>query len=70
MDPVVGFLLTFIIVREAMHQLTTHRLLNKLMSRNYHEYEAGKEVYKPRIKTPRREEVPEDLGILGDSPLT
>lgn len=69
MDPVVGFLLAFIIVREAMHQFTTQKLVNKLMSRNYHEYEAGKEVYKPKIKLPRQDELAEDLGVLGDSTL-
>lgn len=69
MDPVVGFLLAFIIVREAMHQFTTQKLVNKLMSRNYHEYEAGKEVYKPKIKLSKQSEVPEDLGVLGDQSL-
>jgi len=69
MEPVVGILLAFIIIREAMHQFAIQKLLNKLMSRNYHEYEAGKEAYKPQIKIARREEIPEDLGVLSDSTL-
>jgi hypothetical protein len=62
-------LLLFIVAREAMHQFTVHKLLNKLMSRNYHEYESAKEIYQPKVQLPKDHGPAEDLGILNGSPL-
>ena len=38
MEYVIGFLLLFIAVREATFYYTLHKLVNKIMSRNYGEY--------------------------------
>lgn len=62
-------LLAFILIREIMYQYTTHRLVNKIMSRNYHEYESAKEVYKPKERAIIDQGIPEDLGHLNESPL-
>ena len=69
MNSLEAGLLIFILVRESIYQYTTHRLVNKIMSRNYHEYESAKEVYKPKERAIIDQGIPEDLGHLNESPL-
>lgn len=71
MDNVVWALLGFILAREVICAYTTNKLINKLMSRNYNDYEQAKESYKPkRDKAPVANLEPvEDLGVLRDYSL-
>jgi hypothetical protein len=43
-DFTITLLLVFILIREGVNIFQTNRLLNKVMSRNYHEYEFAKNV--------------------------
>jgi hypothetical protein len=46
-------ILAYCVVREWLFIQTTNKLVNKLMSRNYHEYKAAESVYEkkaPQIK--------------------
>ena len=65
---VIAGLLLYTLCREAFFLYSMHKLVNKLMSRNYHEYKSADEVYKPRE---RQAEQPDntpiqDVGILDD----
>ena len=56
-------------IREAFFMFTVHRLINKLMCRNLHEYELARSVYKrENQKATSREtmDLPEDDGLTGD----
>ena len=64
---VLPVLLCYLIVRECFYIYSTNKLLDKLMSRNYNEYQYTKNLGKalepsPKIKV--QEEIPEDLGPL------
>lgn len=64
---IVGLLL-FIAIRELFHIYTTHQLLNKLMSRNYHEFQVSTQVGKPVKEEafPPVEIEQEDFGALSN----
>ena len=42
----IYFLIVYCLIREMFYTYTTHKLLNKIMSRNYHDYEFSKNVDK------------------------
>lgn len=63
---IVG-LLIYTISREALYLYSTNKLLNKLMSRNYHEYKSAEEIYKPRQQAQMPDNEPiEGIGIMDD----
>jgi len=68
-DPIIIlFLLAFIVAREVIFWTATHKLLNKLMSRSYHEYEMAKTV-QDTVKKPEVFKViedAEDLSVMRD----
>lgn len=57
-------LLAYCIAREVIFVHTLNKMVNKLMSRNYHEYKAAEEVYKPQVKIHVPNEPVDDLGAL------
>ena len=64
---VVLTLVAYCLLREAYFLYTTHVLLNKLMSRNYHDYQIAQKQGKLMEQEPRPqfdEGIPEDLGTL------
>lgn len=59
----------YAIVREIIFYITFQKLVNKLMSRNFYEYNQSLDVNKPRTgkKVELKEsEGPDELGILTD----
>lgn len=71
---IIGFLLLFIAFREVYHSIQVGRLIDKLMSRSYTEYQQAKSApfglkEKLNIKLPTA--LDEDLGSLSEfsSPL-
>ena len=63
------YLLIFTAVREVVFQITTHRMINKIMSRGYYEYQQAKGVSRQKkadntLKV--QEDLPEDLGSLAE----
>ena len=63
----VVILLTYIVGREIFYLYTVNKLMNKLMSRNYHEFKMAENVGKttqPKIQATLNEEMHEDLGAL------
>jgi len=62
-DKIAVALLIYCMVREVFFVYTINKLVNKVMSRNYHEYRVANELTIPEPKTPL-EEYPEDLGQL------
>lgn len=68
MSELIYFLLLFILAREIIYQITLHKLTNKLMSRNYFDYETsgklGKE--KPKENITQSVEESEDFATLDD----
>jgi len=57
-------LLALMMAREVFLMRQIQKLLDRAMSRSYHEYQIA-ENYKPREPQPKLEdEMPEDLGIL------
>lgn len=51
-------------------QYTIHKLVNKLMSRNFHEYESAVHLTnKETVKFKESDQVPEDLRILQEFSL-
>ena len=62
---VVG-LFVIIALQHAYWSYTTHKLIDKLMSRSYHEYEAAKN-YEVKKRPQNAQDGPaEDLGVLND----
>lgn len=63
------YLLIFTVAREVVFQVTTHRMINKLMSRGFYEYQQAKSV-KAQKKADNlfkvQEDLPEDLGSLAE----
>lgn len=41
-------LFVYTLIREVVFWYNTQKLLNKIMSRNYHEYTSAQEIYKPK----------------------
>lgn len=67
---VIYVLLAYTMLREIIFNYSLNKLINKLMSRNYHEYEAASHVSaKKRIEIKVPQDPVEDLGVLGGSPL-
>lgn len=67
---VVIALLVYIFIREWFFIRSTHLLLEKLMSRNYYDYQVSKDVgrIKESVQPIRIEDDdPEDLGILSQT---
>lgn len=65
MDVLTVTLLTLLIGQQCFYMFNLQKLLNKLMSRNYHEYESATKPFEaPRM---RSDQAPsEDLGVLSD----
>lgn len=65
---VLILLVGYCIIRELVFLVSTHKLINKLMSRNYHEYtiseSRGKMGNQETTRQPGFRDDPEDLGIL------
>lgn len=61
---IVGTLLTYCVVRELVFIHTLNKLINKLMSRNYHEYKAAESVYQKVPVINLGTEPDEDLNVL------
>ena len=60
-------LLCFMVVRECFYIYSSNKLLDKLMSRNYNEYEWTRNLKKtlePQTPKQEPEDVPEDLSIM------
>lgn len=57
----LGFML---VVQQIYHSYVLNKLVNKIMSRNYAEYEQSKPVKKEDIKIKLNQEAAEDLGYL------
>jgi hypothetical protein len=57
-------LVAVIIFQHIFYSWQIHKLVNKLMSRNYFEYEQSLKPQDVRIKLPTENEVPEDLRVL------
>lgn len=59
-------LIGFIVIREWMFQYSTHKLLNKLMSRSYHEYQVASAMgQEKKFEAPKEEmDYPEDIRHL------
>lgn len=58
-------LLGFTLLREIHFMIQIHRLVDKLMCRNLHEYNLAKQIGKKREKAePVQDEMAEDLGSL------
>ena len=65
---IITALLVYTILREILFIFQLNRLVNKLMSRNYQDYQLGNNVTKEKKKVAKRtEEIPEDLGVLYDN---
>lgn len=62
------YLLGYVVVREVMHFAQVNDLLNKLMSRNYHDYVVSKNVAKTmgtqESMAKEETDLPEDLAAL------
>ena len=64
---IIALLLAYIVIRELVFLYSTHKLLNKLMSHNFHDYTQSLTLAKeapqaPQIKIDDDEQ--EDLGTL------
>jgi len=57
-------LLACMMIREAYFLIQIQKLLNKAMSRSYHEYQLAQTLKKPRELVRVEEDLPEDLGAL------
>lgn len=61
---IVAALVCLLVVQQVFWSVTTHRLLNKLMCRNYLEYQQAEQAFTPKPAAPPEEEPHEDLGIM------
>jgi hypothetical protein len=64
---VIVSLLTYLIVREAIFLYSTNKLVNKLMSRDYHSYQMSEKVGKLEAPKPPKEEdlsLAEDMNVI------
>jgi len=69
LEIVVIALLLYTCIREIFFLHSLHVLVNKLMSKHYHEYKTAETVGKQKIKNNLTQipmEPQEDLGIMGD----
>jgi site-specific recombinase XerD len=63
--------MAFTLVRELIFQVTTQRMINKIMSRGFYEYAqasglAAKQKTSKRQEFKAEEDLPEDLGTLAE----
>ena len=66
-------LLGYTIIREVMYYVTTQKLVNKLMSRDFVSYQYGQKADWGTKKVEAKESAPEsteDLGVLSDYAAT
>lgn len=63
-DHTLFFMMGFIIIEHFFFMWQIHRLLNKAMSRSYHEYQMAENVGKEKPAPAGPQDMPEDLGIL------
>lgn len=56
----------YIVVREIFFMYTTNKLINKLMSRNYHEYKAAETIDQKPVNQFIQPEDPMDMGALSE----
>jgi hypothetical protein len=66
-EPVLIALLVFMVVQQGLHMYQTNRLVNKLMSRNYHEFQVAEKsgkIFPNQSKLKYEEDLPEDLRPL------
>jgi len=65
---VIGLLSGLIVWREIAHQAMVQKLINKLMSRNYHEYQSAQTAYSAKESESNGEDIEPDadMGVLGD----
>lgn len=61
MEKLVTALIAYCFIRECIFVYYTHRLLNKLMSRNYYEYQLAEQVGKAPKKAESQPEIKEEL---------
>lgn len=65
---IISLLLCYILVRECFYIYSSNKLLDKLMSRNYNEYQWTKNMAKVAEQKPQpfkeETELPEDLNAL------
>lgn len=68
-DFIIAILLGYLLIRELVFHFSTQRLINKLMSRNYGEYQLA-EAYGKKRNEPPRIKIPnddiEDFGSLSN----
>lgn len=62
-------LFAVILIQQVWHHYTIQKLINKLMSRNYHEYQLAENVNKSlnsenKFISSADGDIPEDLGVL------
>lgn len=60
-------LITYILIRETTFIYSTHKMVNKIMSRSFHDYEFSKNVSKTLNSDQTKkiqEEMPEDLSPI------
>ncbi len=63
---IIAALVGYCLVRECIYLYTTHKLVNKIMSRSFHEYQLANKAGKiEKTKVTSVDNTPdEDLGIL------
>lgn len=65
MEVIIVALLVFIAVREAMHIYTMHKMVNKVMSRNYGEYVQAQTPMKDVVRSQLEPDtLPNEYGAL------
>lgn len=65
MELVIGTLILLVVGQQAYYGFIVNKLINKLMSRNYGEYEASKPA-KQDLKVKLDQGIPEDLAYLNN----
>lgn len=58
-------LVLVIVFQQVYWSIQTHKLIDKLMSRNYHEYTQA-ERHEPTIRVKPLPDAPDDMGALDD----
>jgi len=66
----IGILIGLLVVQQFFYLMQIHKLLNKLMSRNYFDYEKSKPQDVIKVKMPAAQEPLEDFGVLKGFELT
>jgi hypothetical protein len=61
---IIAVLILIIAFQAAFYSFQINKLLNKLMSRNYFEYEQANKPQDVKVQLPKPDEVPEDLRVL------